>query len=215
MLTPQQFQRGLRLDQYLASMAAQRETFRAHFIAAAQVLVPEVLRFFRHLPQPLWVVALTEDGNPDAVRDVPLAARLCAECSTLTMRLFRPQTHADVVRHVLADVGATPEDESGERPLPVIGFYTQGGRLIFAHVQRLPELSQVLAQRREAWIAAHPEVSDARLPWSQMSTLTRIRILQAQYALTPEERLHWWRKTLLAWQSALAQHWPQLTPQEK
>ncbi|MCX7939721.1 MAG: hypothetical protein N2545_09845, partial [Thermoflexales bacterium] len=162
MLTPQHFQRGLRIDQYLASMTSQRETFRANFVAVMQALTPETLAFFRRLPSPLWVATITEDDNLDAVRDVPLAARLCAECSTLLMRLFRPHTHADVARLVLTEVGVP--DEAQARPLPVIAFYTQAGRLVFAHVQRLPELTRVLEQRREAWIAAHPEVRDAHLP---------------------------------------------------
>ncbi|MDW8396257.1 MAG: hypothetical protein RMM31_08445 [Anaerolineae bacterium] len=207
MLTRAHFDRGLRLDQYIASMTRNREDFRAYFVAAGSALSPEVLSNFRRLPAPVFVAALVEDDNLDALRDIPLLGRLCAEVTKLTLRLFRPHTHPEEAQALATDAG---QSQAEQRALPIVGFYSVEFRLLAAHVQRLPALTGLMEKRRAEWIAAHPDVQDAQAPWERMSPITRIRLTCALYSLSTAERLYWWQQCLAAWQSALG-----LTPAGK
>lgn len=201
MITTEQFERGLRLDQYIASIAQNKENFRANFMKATETFSAEDLAFFRKLPAKVNVAVLTEDTNPDALRDVPVAGRLCVEVGKLTLRMFRPATHPDVAQAIMQDA-TTVTQHDRDVSLPVIVFYTLEMRVIGAHVCRVPELSKEMRRRQASWVAAHPEIQDARDPMDKMSPLTRTRMLQALYALTPEQRA--------TWGSKLVQHWRQI-----
>lgn len=206
MTTLEQFEKGLRLDQYIATIAQSKENFRANFIKATEAFSADDLAFFRSLPTKINVAVATEDANPDALRDVPIIGRLSLEANKLILRLFRPATHADAVQAIVLDVLSLTADRTdvvGMR-LPIIAFYTQDMRLIGAHVCRLPELSTEMNRRRLAWIESHPEVLDAREPMDKMTPITRTRLLQAMYALTPDQRAAWGRLTVQHWRRILS-----------
>lgn len=205
MFTLEQFEKGLRLDQYVATIATGKESFRANFIKAIEAFAPADLAFFRNLPIKVYVAAVTEDANPDALRDVPLIGRLSVEARTLVLRLFRPVTHADAVQAIMHDVFSPAANNlSAREQLPIIAFYTEQMRLIGAHVRRLPALSAEMDRRRSAWIESHPEVLDARAPIDEMTPITRTRLLQAMYALTPDQRAAWGRLTVQHWRHMLS-----------
>ncbi|PJF47203.1 MAG: hypothetical protein D6709_05350 [Chloroflexi bacterium] len=195
---------GLRLEQYMATMAQGKENFRANFVKATEALSADDLAFFRGLPIPINVAVATEDANLDALRDVPIIGRLSAQVRTLVLRLFRPTTHADVIQAIAQDASSLKMDgtDGGVR-LPIIAFYTPEMQLIGAHVCRLPELSAEMNRRRSAWIESHPEVLDAREPMEKMTPITRTRLTQAMYALTSEERAMWGRLTVQYWRRIL------------
>jgi hypothetical protein len=202
MITSEQFERGLRLDQYIASITQNKENFRANFIKATETFTAEDLAFFRNLPHKVHIAVLTDDVNLDALRDVPIISRLSVEGGKLVLRLFRPGTHPDVVAALADDVPALREDNTA---LPVIAFCTPEMALIGVHVRRLPEMTEEMRSRREAWALAHPEVSDAREAIERMTPITRTRLTQALYALTPEQRVAWGRKTVHAFRRLLSQ----------
>ncbi|MFN4294891.1 MAG: hypothetical protein ACK4JD_12255 [Thermoflexales bacterium] len=205
MTTLGQFEQGLRLDQYIATMAQGKENFRANFIKAAEAFGADDLAFFRGLPTPINVAVATEDANLDALRDVPLIGRLSVEVGKLVLRLFRPTTHADAVQAIAQDVlSLTTAGADGDARLPIIAFYTPEMQLIGAHVCRLPELSAEMNRRRAAWIESHPEVLDAREPMDRMTPVTRTRLTQALYALTSEQRAAWGRLTVQYWRRILS-----------
>lgn len=202
MITTQQFERGLRLDQYIASITQNKENFRANFIKATETFTAEDLAFFRNLPNKVNIAVVTEDANLDALRDVPIISRLSVEVGTLILRLFRSATHAEAAQAIIQDAAvATPQHGGG--PLPLIAFYTLEMRLIGVHTCRVPELSKELHRRHLAWVQAHPEINDAREPLDKMTPITRTRLIQALYALTPEQRVTWGRKTVQAWRRTL------------
>ncbi|BCX03583.1 MAG: hypothetical protein KatS3mg053_1521 [Candidatus Roseilinea sp.] len=205
MTTLEQFERGLRLDQYIATIAQSKENFRANFIKATEAFSADDLAFFRSLPTKINVAVATEDANLDALRDIPIIGRLSVEVGKLVLRLFRPATHADVVQAIVQDVSSLIAlwPDPGVK-LPIIAFYTQEMRLIGAHVCRLPELSAEMNRRRSAWIESHPEVLDAREPMVKMTPITRTRLMQAMYALTPEQRAVWGRLTVQYWRRILS-----------
>lgn len=205
MTTLEQFERGLRLDQYIATIAQSKENFRANFIKATEAFSADDLAFFRSLPTKINVAVATEDANPDALRDVPIIGRLSLEVNKLVLRLFRSATHADAVQAIVQDVLSLTADgtDVGVR-LPIIAFYTPEMRLIGAHVCRLPELSTEMNRRRLAWIESHPEVLDAREPMDKMTPITRTRLMQAMYALTPDQRAAWGRLTVQHWRRILS-----------
>ncbi|MDW8351102.1 MAG: hypothetical protein RML99_04240 [Anaerolineae bacterium] len=205
MTTLEQFESGLRLDQYIASIAQSKESFRANFIKATEAFGADDLAFFRRLPTKVNVAVVTEDANPDALRDVPIIGRLSVEVGKLVLRLFRPATHADAVRAIAQDVSsAIGAGGAGDVQLPIIAFYTPGMQLIGAHVCRLPELSAEMNRRRHAWVESHPEVLDAREPLDKMTPITRTRLMQVMYALTPEQRAAWGRRTVQHWRRILS-----------
>lgn len=200
MFTKAHFDCGLRLDQYIASMRQQREDFRAYFVAAGSMLSPQVLGRFRRLPSPVFVAAIVEDDSPDVLRDIPLLGRLCAEVTKLVLRLFRPHTHPEATQALFTDAGLDPVEAS---KLPVVGFYSPEFRLLFTHIQRLPALNTLIEQRRAEWIAAHPDIPDARETWEHMSPVTRTRLIHAIHSLSATERAYWWRQCLDFWGDAL------------
>lgn len=202
MITSEQFERGLRLDQYIATITQNKENFRANFIKAIEVFTTEDLAFFRNLPHKVHIAVLTDDVNLDALRDVPIVSRLSVEVGKLVLRLFRPATHADVAAALTQDV---PELQEEHNVLPVIAFCTPEMALIGAHVRRLPEMTEEMRSRREGWAQAHPEIGDARETIERMTPITRTRLTQSLYALTPEQRVMWGRKTVQAFRHLIEQ----------
>lgn len=205
MTTLEQFGKGLRLDQYIASLTQNKENFRANFIKASEIFNADDLAFFRNLPTRINIAVVTEDANLDALRDVPIIGRLSTEVSKMTLRLFRPSVQADVARSIMGEVLAAAEHSgsSSDAVLPVIAFYTPEMQLIGAHICRVPDLSAEMNRRRLAWIASHREIRDAGEPLDKMSPLTRTRLIQAIHALTPEQRLAWGRVTVQSWRRIL------------
>lgn len=204
MTTLEQFGEGLRLDQYIASLTQNKENFRANFIKASEIFSADDLAFFRNLPTRINVAVVTEDANLDALRDVPIIGRLSTEVSKMTLRLFRPSVQADVARSIMSEALAVERSgSSSDAALPIIAFYTPEMQLIGAHICRVPDLSAEMNRRRLAWIASHPEIRDASEPLDKMSPLTRTRLIQAIYALTPEQRLNWGRVTVQSWRRIL------------
>lgn len=202
MITSQQYERGLRLDQYIATLTQNKENFRANFIRATEAFTGEDMAFFRGLPGKVHIAVLTDDGNPDAVRDVPLIGRLSVEVGKLMLRLFRAQIHPDIA-------AALERSKSsvmfvGDGGLPVVAFFGPDLRLIGAQAGRLPEVAGEMRRRQESWAQAHPEVRDAHEPLDRMSPITRTRVTQALYALTPEERVAWGRRAVRAWREILS-----------
>lgn len=86
-----QFQLGLRLDQYMASLKSNKETFRANFMSATACLTPEILGAYRRLPVKVRVMGLVNDDDPDTMRDMPVISRLSVEVGTILLRFFEPK----------------------------------------------------------------------------------------------------------------------------
>lgn len=203
MITSQQFERGLRLDQYIATLTQNKENFRANFIRATEAFTGEDMAFFRGLPGTVYVAVLTDDGNPDAVRDVPLISRLSVEAGKLVLRLFRVQSHPDIAAALERERLKPDAAFVGDGGLPVVAFLGHEMRLIGAQAGRLPEVSGEMRRRHESWAQMHPEVRDARERLERMSPITRTRVMQALYALTPEERVAWGQRAVRAWREIL------------
>ena len=200
MITQEQFDTGLRLDQYIASISQNKENFRANFIKAIEAYSPDDILFFRSLPQKIRVAVVTDDENQDALRDVPLIGRISVEVGRVMLRAFRPSEHPDVVFALAKPLGAI---EASRVTLPIIVFYSEDMRMLGAHIQRLPDLNVDMHDRQRAWVEAHPEVLDAHKPVAEMSPITRTRMAQILFSLTSEQRLHWARKTVSPWRAIL------------
>jgi hypothetical protein len=189
MLTKEQFESGFRLDQYIAHIKNNKENFRANFIKAIECITAEDLTFFRALPQRIHVAVLTSDASADALRDVPVISRLSAEVNGLSLRLFNDDEHAEagaVLREAARDACA------GDAPaLPLIAFFNENMNYIGALCGPMPELAAEMRRRHQAWVMEHPEIKDASAPLSEMSPITRTRLTQVIYAMTPEQRVAW------------------------
>jgi hypothetical protein len=144
---------------------------------------------------------ITEDDNPDALRDVPLIGRISVEGGRIALRMFRLSAHAQAADAIVAEIGI---DKAERQHLPIVAWFTSDMKLLGAHIRRLPELHDEMQQRQRDWVTAHPDVKDASEPIDKMTPVTRTRISQAMYALTSEQRLFWGRKTVLAWRGILA-----------
>ena len=200
MISAEDFEHGLRLDQYMASLERNKENFRANFIKAIELVPADDLTFFRKLAK-TYVLVITDDENADALRDVPIISRISVEVGSLKLKLFRLSKSAAIVEKLCH----TAQIDCAAHPLrvPIIAFFTPDMRLLNIFCERIPELSTEMQRRHQEWIATHPEVRDAAEPIEKMSPITRTRILQTIYAMTPDQRTQWGRKTVRAWRELL------------
>ncbi len=201
-ITQEQFERGLRLDQYISTITQNKENFRANFIKAIEIFTPDDLRFLRGLPYKVNIAVPTDDGNLDSLRDVPIISRLSVEVGKLTLRLFRPTTHVESA-HELQSCLIDVKLDYGIRSIPAIVFMRPDMSIIGACAGSLDELQAEMKQRQITWAISHPEIKDATEPLVNMSPITRTRAIQAIYAATPEQRIDWGRKTIAAWKQIL------------
>lgn len=197
MINLEQFEQGMRLDQYMASLERNKENFRANFIKAAELFAADDMAFFRRMPRRVNVVVLTDEENADALRDVPIIGRLSVEVGTIKLKLFR--------RNIQVVMNAVAQLNDGQIPMPSMLFFDQTMALLGQFVLRLPELTEEMNRRREEWVQAHPEIRDAHEPMEKMSPITRTRLIQTLYAMTPDQRTTWGRKTVKAWRDILEQ----------
>jgi Thioredoxin len=195
MINLEQFEKGLRLDQYMMGLERNKENFRANFLKATEFFAADDMAFFRKIQQKVNIVVLTDDENPDALRDVPIIGRLSVEVGSFTVKIFR-RTNTDIT-------DAIAHLNDGHVPVPAILFFDHSMALRGQFVQRLPELSEEMVRRHAAWIEAHPEIRDAHEPVEKMTPITRTRFNQVLYALAPDQRLFWGRKTVKAWRDIL------------
>lgn len=184
-LSPAFFERGLRIDRYISSIAENRDNFRANFVKAIGYFTLDDLLFFRGLSAPIRVAVLTDDSIADTVRDIPILARLSVEVRTVDLRLFRRNTDPEV--------SALLSPPSAPNAAPVTVFYTAEMRPRAALVERLPEMTQMMQARRAEWIAAHPDIPDITGSVDQMSAVTRTRLTQAVTSLSAREQFQWGR----------------------
>jgi|GEM_PF-1697853 len=200
MISAEDFEQGLRLDHYMASIERNKENFRANFIKAIELVPADDLAFFRKMPK-TNVLVVTDDESPDSLRDVPIISRLSVEVGTLKLKLFRFTKSA----HIVEKLCHTPPADCTTTPLriPIMAFFTPDMQLINIFSERIPELSVEMKRRHQEWIDTHPEVRDAGEPIAKMSPITRTRILQTIFAMTPDQRVQWGRKTVKAWRDLL------------
>ncbi|HQV69886.1 MAG TPA: hypothetical protein PLJ62_14415 [Thermoflexales bacterium] len=182
-----QFQLGLRLDQYMASLKSNKETFRANFMSATACLTPEILGAYRRLPVKVRVMGLVNDDDPDTMRDMPVISRLSVEVGTILLRFFRAKEHFSLAGIL-----------SG--PTPAIAFLDDRFNFIGTHIQRTPALAQWMEARQAAWLAEHPEASDLNVP------INRVKLQIATNALTPQERIYWGEQALQTWLKMMEQY---------
>ena len=210
MISAEEFEQGLRLDQYMAHLDRNKENFRANFIKAIELITPEDLAFFRKLPK-TNVLVVTDDENQDALRDVPIISRLSVEVGTLKLKMFRHQanqTSQPIVDKLCKLLPVAPDAApSGGAPvelrMPIVAFFTLEMQFIGLFSRRLSELTTEMERRHAEWANSHPEVRDAHDPIEKMSPITRTRLLQTIYAMTPDQRVQWGRKTVAGWRKLL------------
>jgi hypothetical protein len=204
MITAEQFERGLRLDQYIATISQNKENFRANFIKAIELFTSEDLAFFRSLPQKVHVAVLTDDGDLNALRDVPIISRLSVEIGKMALKIFRPATHADSAQELNKYAEQVVHDQSPKsHGFPVIVFMRPDMSVLGVNAGPHPDIVTEMHRRHQAWASAHPEIKDAHVALVEMSPITRTRATQAIYTLTPEQRAEWSRKTIDAWKVIL------------
>lgn len=203
MISAEEFEQGLRLDQYMAQLDRNKENFRANFIKAIELILPEDLAFFRKLPK-TNVLVVTDDENQDALRDVPIISRLSVEVGSLKLKLFRhqPNHHSQMIVEKLCHL-APDAVTAGELRMPIVAFFTQEMQFIGLLSRRVSELTTEMERRHAEWANAHPEVRDAHEPLEKMSPITRTRLLQTVYSMSTDQRMTWGRKTVAAWRKLL------------
>ena len=204
MTTKEQFESGLRLDQYMAGIAQNKENFRANFIKAVESFSPEDIAFFRALPEKINIAVVTEDDSQDALRDVPVISRMSVEVGKILLRLFRVSEMPELVRLLAVDAGLIGPGAAERRHLPLIVFYHTDMRVIGVHTRRVLAIDTELHKRQGDWVAAHPEIADGARAIEDMTPISRTRLNQALYSMTGEQRQHWARVTLEAWRGLIA-----------
>lgn len=202
MLTLDQFESGFRLDQYIAHIKHNKENFRANFIKAIECIAPGDLAFFRSLPQRVHVAVLTHDDSLDALRDVPIISRLSAEVNRLSLRLFDDHTQIETAQALRQSTQG--DCVAGQPDLPRIAFFSENMTYIGAQCGPLPDVADAMRRRQLDWVQAHPDVRDAAEPFDQMSPITRTKLTQVIYAMTPELRVAWGKMLIARCRQILA-----------
>jgi hypothetical protein len=118
------------------------------------------------------------------------------------LRIFRLEAHVDVAAAL--ERMRTHGPFIGDGGLPVVAFLGEDMALLGAQAGQLPDVARDMRLRQEAWAAAHPEVRDAREPFERMSPITRVRVMQALYAMPPDVRIQWVRRAIRAWRGLLS-----------
>lgn len=190
----------------MASIERNKENFRANFIKAIELVPADDLAFFRKLPK-TNVLVITDDESADSLRDVPIISRISVEVGALKLKMFRYAKSGHLIEKLCH---TSPADcVPAAMRIPIIAFFTLDMQLIGVFCERIPELSAEMQRRHAEWVTTHPEVRDAAEPIEKMSPITRTRILQTIFAMTPDQRSLWGRKTVKAWRDMLT------PPQEK
>src|SRR5215204_3591457 len=129
---------------------------------------------FEGLPQPLMVLAMTEEWCGDSVANLPIVIALARETGALDLRILPRAGNEDITdRYTLGD---------GRNHIPT--YIALDGDLneVGHFIKRTPAITDELNVFRREWFAARPESGNAETPISELSPEARAAYLPAMRA---------------------------------
>ncbi|HEU5346325.1 MAG TPA: thioredoxin family protein [Ktedonobacterales bacterium] len=162
-ITHERFEQGLTVEQYIAQMTQNRDTFERNQAQAA--LRPEDVAFFERLPQSINTLIITEDWCGDALANVPVLAALAERTGKLNLRLFLRDQNLDLADQYLK--------EGKYRSVPVFVFFDQQMRELGHFIERPADATAEMRAATERLAAEHPELPDLTASFDTLSDEAR------------------------------------------
>ncbi len=180
-ITRERFAQGMTVEEYVAQMTRNRETFEENERTAK---IPEAMRaYFAGLAEPLNVLIITEDWCGDAVANVPVLARLAHETGKLNLRIFLRDQNLDLADQYLK--------EGLYRAVPVFVFFDAEMRELGHFIERPARATAEMKALGARLAEEHPEVTDLGESFDTMSESTRALYFTALRELRAERRDAW------------------------
>lgn len=168
-VTAERFNQGMTYEEYRQQMTRNRERFDQ--TEAAVELNQDEVQAFAGLPQPLNVLVIAEDWCGDVISNLPVLGKLAAASDgKLNVRVFLRDQNLDLIDQYLK--------EGKYRSIPVFVFFDQDFNELGHMIERPASVTQMLAEKRAAIYAAHPEYGDPSTPPDQMSAEVRVAFMQ-------------------------------------
>jgi hypothetical protein len=161
-ISPERFEEGLTLTEYVRGMSKNRDTFienRDNF-----TLRPEDAAALRGMGRRLKVLVLAEDWCGDVLLYLPTLACMAEAAPTWEVRVFYRDQNQDLSDLWLKD--------GKHRAIPVMVFFDEEMNEIACYVEKPAAVYASQGRTREMFAAEHPELVDASLPTQDMSDST-------------------------------------------
>ncbi len=177
----ERFSEGLTVEEYVQGMRKNRALFEQNYDSA--VLRDEDVRFLAGSTRVSKVLVLAEDWCGDALRYVPVAARLAAEIPSWELRIFYRDENPD-----LAD---NWKKHGLFRAIPVIVFFDEQFHELAHFIEKPSPVYIAEDGARERFAAENPDLSDAHLPVDRMSPTTLDRYTTFVRSLRADSQRRW------------------------
>ncbi len=185
-ITRERFERGMTLEQYQAQMTQNQAPFAENIAKVS--LRPEDVAFFQGLPEPINVLAITEDWCGDALANIPVLAKVASETGKLNLRLFLRDQNLDLADQYLK--------EGKYRSIPVFVFFDQQMRALGHFIERPARATAEMAAATASLVAAHPDIPDLGGSFETMSDSSKMLRFQMLRQLR-QQRGDAWNAMLL------------------
>ncbi|MDQ5825883.1 MAG: thioredoxin family protein [Chloroflexota bacterium] len=156
------FSEGLTVEEYVPGMRKNRALFEQNYDNVA--LRDEDVRFLAEGTKVSKVLVLAEDWCGDAIRYVPVVARLADEIPSWELRIFYRDENPDLAekwkKHGLF------------RAIPVIVFFDEQFNELAHFIEKPSPVYHAEDDARDRFAAENPDLPDSRLPVDRMSPTT-------------------------------------------
>ncbi|MBF6614366.1 MAG: thioredoxin family protein [Chloroflexi bacterium] len=162
-VSPERFAQGMTISQFRDGMQKNVDTFEENYRGFR--VKPEDVALLRRLGSPLNVLVLAEEWCGDVLLYLPALARLAEAVGGWNVRIFYRDENPDLADQWLK--------EGKFRSIPVMVFLDSEMNERACYVEKPAAVYAWRDKTRNAFAAAHPELSDASLPSTDMSDPTR------------------------------------------
>lgn len=162
-ITNERFLSGLTLGDFVMGMKENRDRFEANLEGVE--LRPEDEQQIKAVNRPVRVLVIAEDWCGDVLRYLPVLVRMAEKADKWQVRVFYRDANPDLINRWLRD--------GKHRSIPVIAFFDEDWNEL-GYYQERPKAVYVEEARAIADFARiHTELSDASLPYAEMSQETK------------------------------------------
>jgi len=161
-ITPEFFFGGLSIEEYIEGMTRNRDLFEANY--QNFVLTDDELTALRSIKGILHILVLTEDWCGDAIRYLPVLARMAEATGEWYIRFFYRDTHPELAGRWLK--------HGVRKAIPVLVFFDEKWNEHACFVEKPEPVYDEEDDARAAFASDHPELPDAHLPAGEMSQAT-------------------------------------------
>lgn len=177
----ERFSEGLTVEEYVQGMRKNRALFEQNYDSVT--LRDDDVRFLSESTRVSKVLVLAEDWCGDALRYVPVAARLSAEIPSWELRIFYRDDNPDLAENW--------KKHGLFRAIPVIVFFDEQFHELARFIEKPSPVYTAEDGARERFAAENPDLSDAHLPVDRMSPTTLDRYTTFIRSLRADSQRRW------------------------